>query len=73
MMVVININLVPLKIIRRKACLWFKSISRLSKDFGPKRCPKHLKERRINRNEGLYEGGRARGVHCKRYEGCYMK
>jgi hypothetical protein len=30
------------------------------KDPGPKRHPKHLKEIRIKRNNGAYEGGKKR-------------
>jgi hypothetical protein len=39
MMVVVNMRLMPLKAIGRKACLHAKNLFGLSKDIGPKRHP----------------------------------
>jgi hypothetical protein len=44
-------NPMPLKVIWRKACLWAKNPSRLSKDLRPN------KEIGVERNKGIYEGG----------------
>jgi hypothetical protein len=38
-MVVVGMHPMPPKIIKREACLQAKSLSRLSKDLGPKRHP----------------------------------
>jgi len=35
----VDMNLMPLKIIRREACLWPRCPYGLSMDLGPKRCP----------------------------------
>jgi len=67
-MVDVNMNPTPPKVIRRESCLRTKNPSRLSKDFGPKRCPNTLwKEESKEIKDSLkVENG---GVHHKRYDG----
>jgi hypothetical protein len=38
-MVAVNMNLMPPRVIRRKAYLWIGSFFKLSKDLGLKNCP----------------------------------
>jgi len=71
-MVDVDMNPPPPKVIRREACLRTKSLSRLSKDLGPKRRPNILwKEESKEIKDSLkVENG---SVHCKRYDGHYTK
>jgi hypothetical protein len=61
-------NLTPLKVIGREACLRTKGLLRLSKDLGPKRHPNTLwrEESKEIKDFMKVEDG---GVHCKRYYG----
>jgi hypothetical protein len=71
-MVDVNMNLTPLKVIRREVCLRVKSPSRLSKDPRPKRHPNILwkEESKEIKDSMKVENG---NVHHKKYNGCYMK
>jgi hypothetical protein len=53
-MVDVDMNLMPLKVIGREACLW------VIKGYWTHKVSKHLKEGRVKRNKGHYEGGRWR-------------
>jgi len=65
-------TLMPLKAIRRKACLWVRNPHglALSKDLGPKKDPNTWrKESKDARKSMKVEEG---GVHHNRYNGCCM-
>jgi len=53
-MVDVDMSLMPPKIIERKACLWARGPSWLSKDPRLKKMSKHLKEGRIKGNKRIY-------------------
>jgi len=71
-MVDVEMNLMPLKVIRMETCLRAKGLSRLSKDHGPKRRTNTLwkEESKEIKDYMKVENG---GVHHKRYDGCCMK
>ncbi len=71
-MVVVGIRLMPPKVIKKNVYLWAKGPSRLSKDLGPKKMPKHLKERRVKGSKG-YMKMEYGGVHHNKYDGYYTK
>ncbi len=72
MMMDVNMNLTPLTVIGKEACLRTKGLSRLSKDLGPKRCPNTLwkEESKEIKDFMKVENG---GVHRKKYNGCCTK
>ncbi len=70
-MVVINKNLTPPKFIKNEICLQAKGLSRLSKDFGPKRHPKTWKEESKEIKDSMKVVNE--GVHHKKYHGHCMK
>jgi hypothetical protein len=71
-MVDVDMNLMPLKVIGKEACLQARSLFRLSKDFRPKKCPNILKREKLKeiKDSVKVEVG---GVHRKRYNGRCMK
>jgi len=71
-MVDVDMNSMPLKVVRRETCLQTKGFSRLLKDHGPKRCTNILwrEESKEIKDYMKVENG---SVHRKRYDGCYMK
>ncbi len=71
-MVTINMNMMPLKVIRREAYLWARSPYGLSKDLGPKRCPniwRKEKSKEIRDSMKVEDGS----VHLNKYDGCCTK
>jgi hypothetical protein len=68
MMVVVNMNPMSLKVIGREACLCARGPLSLSKDFGPKKCPKEEESKKMKDFMKVEE----RSVHCKKYEGHCM-
>jgi hypothetical protein len=64
-MVVINMNLMPLKVIGKEVCLWTIGLFGLSKDPELKRCPNiwSMKESKIIMDSMNMEEG---GVHHKK-------
>jgi len=55
-MVAIGMSPMPPKVIGRDACLQTKGLSKLLKDFEPKRCPNTYR-RDESKNKKLYESG----------------
>jgi hypothetical protein len=72
MMVDVNMNPTPSKVIGKEVCLQVKGLLRLSKDLGPRRCLNILwrEESKEIRDSMKMEDG---NVHCKIYNGHYTK
>jgi len=68
----VDMNLTPPKVIGREACLRVKGLFGLSKDHGPKRHPNTLWKEESKEVKGSMkvENG---GVHHKKYNGHCMK
>jgi hypothetical protein len=69
-MMIINMNLMLLKVIKREACLVPKSFFGFVKGSWTQKG--HSKEGGIKRSKGLYEAGNG-SVHCKKYERHFTK
>jgi hypothetical protein len=71
-MVVVNMSLMPPKVIGRKTCLWAKSPYGLSKDHGPKRHPKIWRKEESKEAKDFMKVEEG-GVHHKKYDGDYTE
>ncbi len=71
-MVVVNMSLMPMKIIGKKTYLQAKGFFELSKYHGPKRHPNISRKEESNETKESMkmEDG---GVQCNRYNGCCIK
>jgi hypothetical protein len=71
-MVVVNMSSMPSNVIGKETYLWTRNLYRLSKDFGPKRCPNTWRREESKETRESMKVGEG-GVHCNRYDGHCMK